>query len=191
MIPDRIVKLVKAHEGFRAKPYRDTAGKLTIGYGTLLEDGITEEEAELLLRHRLEVITDELGRSPVGPTFAELPDGVFEAVSDMAYNLGVPRLLGFRRMWAALEHRNWRDASHEALDSQWAQQVGARAKTIALAIMGTKNNPGTATRTRNRMSRSSFSEAMIPPPRRRSATGRATTRFGRNSRTCANAEPSS
>jgi hypothetical protein len=31
------VQLIR-HEGFRSKPYRDTVGKLTIGYGTNLQD---------------------------------------------------------------------------------------------------------------------------------------------------------
>ena len=37
---------LKRDEGFSSLPYRDTEGLLTIGYGTLIQNGISEEEAE-------------------------------------------------------------------------------------------------------------------------------------------------
>ena len=40
------------HEGLRLKPYRDTAGKLTIGVGRNLDDvGVSEAEAFALLNY--------------------------------------------------------------------------------------------------------------------------------------------
>ena len=51
MLQDLIEDL-KRDEGFRSHPYRDTVGKLTIGYGRNLDDvGISEREAEQLLHH--------------------------------------------------------------------------------------------------------------------------------------------
>ena len=122
---------IRRHEGFRAKPYRDTEGKLTVGYGTLLEDGISREEADAMLRIRLRVMVDELRKSPVRDTFDALPASVQDAIKNMAYNLGVPRLLLFRKMWAALARHDYRAAAAEALDSKWARQVGVRADDIA------------------------------------------------------------
>ena len=49
MIEDSTIDSLKRDEGFMAKPYKDSEGLLTIGYGTLIEEGITKEEAELLL----------------------------------------------------------------------------------------------------------------------------------------------
>ena len=41
--------LIAKHEGLRLKPYKDSVGKLTIGYGRNLDDvGISQEEAEIL-----------------------------------------------------------------------------------------------------------------------------------------------
>jgi len=49
-LSDALVERVKVHEGLRLKPYRCTAGKLTIGYGRNLDDrGISEEEARRFL----------------------------------------------------------------------------------------------------------------------------------------------
>ena len=42
-------QLLAADEGLRLMPYRCSAGKLTIGYGTTFP--LSEEEAHLLLRH--------------------------------------------------------------------------------------------------------------------------------------------
>ena len=123
---------LKRDEGFRARPYRDSEGLLTIGYGTLIETGITEAEAETLLASRLGDIVGELERRrPLG---REVPAPVARALCNMAYNLGVPRLLGFQRMWAALAAGDYERAADEALDSKWARQVGARATRVAALI---------------------------------------------------------
>ena len=123
---------LKRDEGFVAKPYKDSEGLLTIGYGTLIEDGITKEEAGLLLRHRLENTMQELESRK--PRVRNLPAPLQSALAQMAYNLGVPRLLKFKMMWAALEQGDYALAADEALDSRWATQVGARANRITELI---------------------------------------------------------
>ena len=53
--PGLVVDRIMAEEGFRAKPYPDSRGILTIGFGTNIGEGITRREAEFLLRERLAV----------------------------------------------------------------------------------------------------------------------------------------
>ena len=53
---------------------------------------------------------------------------------DMAFNMGVPRLLKFKRMWAAIYEGEFDTASKEMLDSRWAVQVGARSQKAALRM---------------------------------------------------------
>ena len=48
-----LVDSIKYEEGFRSKPYQDTEGVVSIGYGLNLTNGITRAEAEWLLRSRL------------------------------------------------------------------------------------------------------------------------------------------
>lgn len=124
MITDELVERIKREEGFRAEIYLDHVGNRTIGYGTLLEEGITEAEAELLLRHRLGAMAEEVARSERG--------GVF----DMAYNMGTPALLDFRKMWAALARGDRERAAAEALDSDYARQLPARASRVAGTLRG-------------------------------------------------------
>ncbi len=122
-----VVPLIQQHEGFRGNPYECSVGAQTVGYGTIFP--LTKEEALMLLRHRLEAIATELEHRQ--PEVADLPAGVQAALLDMAYNLGVPRLLKFRKMWAALIAGDYPTAAAEALDSRWAQQVGGRATKVA------------------------------------------------------------
>ncbi len=47
---DDLVRLLTRHEGRRAFPYTDTAGRLTIGVGRNLTDrGLADDEIDLLL----------------------------------------------------------------------------------------------------------------------------------------------
>ena len=132
-----LAKDLKRDEGFRSKPYHDSEGYLTIGYGTLLKKGISKEEAGLLLGCRMrEILTELKARAPV--QFNLLPRHVRRALGNMAYNLGVPRLLQFKCMWRALENEDFSKAADEALKSKWARQVGQRAERISTLIRGKK-----------------------------------------------------
>ena len=58
------------------------------------------------------------------------------ALTSMAFNLGAPRLAGFRRMRDAIACDDWQLAATEALDSRWAAQTGRRAQHIAGMLRG-------------------------------------------------------
>ena len=124
------LNIIKRHEGFRAKPYRDAVGKLTIGYGHNLDDlPLTPDQAAYLLVTDLERLWNRVKYAK--PFVARLDSVRQAALQDMVYNLGVRGLLGFRRMWQAIEDGDWERTAVEALDSRWAMQVGQRAKEDA------------------------------------------------------------
>ena len=132
-ISPRTIAALKRFEGFSKKIYLDSEGLETIGYGTLLADGISREEAELLLAHRLKAVIRELQRRK--PIVVTLPLSVRRGLRRMAYNLGVPRLMKFRNMWACLERKDFPGAAAAALDSRWSKQVGKwRSGAIANLI---------------------------------------------------------
>ena len=121
---------VASDEGFGAIPYRCTSGKLSIGYGTNIQDGITRDEALLLMRHRLGKVVAALESRL--PFWFKLTDERRRVMANMGYQLGVGGLMGFKRMLAALERGDYEAAAREMLDSKWAKRdTPARAGRMA------------------------------------------------------------
>lgn len=120
---------LKRHEGFRAKPYRCTAGKLTIGYGLNLDAGISEAEATSLLITRCIAISGKLQKSL--PFWRNLSQNRRDVLINMAYNIGIDGLFGFTLMINHLHTGDYKLAAKEMLDSRWAVQVGDRAVYLA------------------------------------------------------------
>ncbi|MDY0228461.1 MAG: hypothetical protein RBR38_16735 [Desulfomicrobium apsheronum] len=117
-------------EGFMPIPYRCTAGKLSIGYGTNIQDGITRDEALLLMRYRLGKVVAALeSRLPFWPS---LTDDRRRVLANMGYQLGIGGLMGFKRMLAALDRSDYEAAAREMLDSKWAKRdTPGRARRLA------------------------------------------------------------
>ena len=128
--------LITRHEGRRAFPYHDSRGILTIGVGRNLRDrGLGEDEIDLLLTNDIALARDDCRRLFASRfTAASWPRQA--ALMSMAFNLGAPRLAGFRRMRDAIGCDDWQLAATEALDSRWAAQTGRRAQHIAGMLRG-------------------------------------------------------
>lgn len=143
MITQRLIDQLKSDEGFRAEPYHDHLGWLTIGYGTLIDprkgargvddllvDGkLPERTAEGLLVTKLQRMVDHLLREE--PRVALMPQHVQEALYNMIYQMGVHGVLKFRNMWKHLKAGDWEMAAVEALNSRWARQTPNRANRVA------------------------------------------------------------
>ena len=124
-----LIEQLKKHEGFRPDVYTCTAGKPTIGYGRNLEaNPFTPEEAEMWLMQAVVNVHRELEKHY---DFSLLNEPRKAVLINMAYNLGVPRLKGFKKMFAALEEGFFEKAAKEMLDSRWAKQVGTRATELS------------------------------------------------------------
>ena len=131
MLADMLIR----HEGMRHKPYRCSAGKFTIGVGRNLDDnGISDDEAMFMLRNDIARVGREVERAL--DYFVTLTLNRQLVLLDMCFNLGVSRLLGFKRMLAALKAGDYDKATVEMLDSKWAKQVGTRATELAAMMRG-------------------------------------------------------
>jgi len=128
-----LTDMLIADEGIELKPYRCTANKLTIGVGRNLEDtGISRDEALYLLNNDIKRVEAALMSSG---TFNALDDNRKMALINMAFQLGVRGCFNFRKMWAALERKDWQAANDEALNSNWARQTPKRARRIAAILL--------------------------------------------------------
>ncbi len=130
---ERVKEMLMHHEGVRLKPYRCTAGKLTIGIGHNLDDkGITLEQAMLLLDDDVRKCRSQLEQNL--SWFSQLDKVRQDVLVDMCFNLGISGLMKFKNMLSAMKYGEWERAAVEALDSQWAVQVGKRADDLAKMI---------------------------------------------------------
>jgi lysozyme len=124
---------LKRDEGFRQFPYRDSRGVLTIGYGfNLQSDGLTEAEAISVLHQRVWRVYLQL--IDALPWVKQL-DGPRQGVLlNMAYNLGVHGLLQFTVTLQNVQAGDYDAAAEAMLRSVWADQVGERARRLALQM---------------------------------------------------------
>lgn len=121
---------LKAHEGLRLKPYRDSVGKLTIGVGRNLDDvGLREGEAMFLCFCDVAAVEQVLDVRL--PWWRGLDPARRAVLIDMGFNLGVPGLCAFTDTLAAVKAGRFGDAAQSMLRSRWAGQVGRRAATLS------------------------------------------------------------
>ena len=121
--------MLKRHKGLRLKPYLDTLGKLTIGYGRNLDDrGITEMEAQDMLARDVKEARDDLATFPF---WNDLNSQRKAALIDMRYCLGFAGFREFEKTIAALNAGDYYKAADEIEDPLFAKQVKGRAKELA------------------------------------------------------------
>lgn len=118
--------LARAFEGFRARPYRDSAGVWTIGYGfTRLAEGtpvsastkaVTQIQATAYLKQLLSELAENIRKQQ--PT---LTSGQLGALTDFAYNLGLSTLYK-STLWKLLQQGLTTPASNEL--TRWVHAGG-------------------------------------------------------------------
>lgn len=130
----KLIATLKVDEGVRLKPYKCTAGKLTIGIGRNLDDvGITPAEAEMMLENDIDKIIAQCERQPWWPAVKD-NEARAHVMVNMAFNLGINGVNQFKKTIAAIMRRDWETASSMMLESAWAVQVGRRAQRLALEM---------------------------------------------------------
>ena len=147
---------IMADEGFKGEVYLCSRGQPTIGYGHVVvpfpacdlkflstsdkalrltagrkvyPNGISKSEAEDILNRDIEKARFDLFRKfPIAKTLSQERQDV---LINMSFNMGIGKLAGFKKMWAAIEKGDFNEASKQMLDSLWAKQVKTRANRLA------------------------------------------------------------
>lgn len=127
-----LVERIKLGEGFSGKIYLDTNGNPTGGYGHHFAVGslLDPEVWDLIFEFDLRVAAFEYNKLPTAVR-AQVNQVRQEVLLEMIFNMGLPRLLGFKKMLAAVEAGDFETAAKEMLNSLWAKQVGKRADRLA------------------------------------------------------------
>lgn len=129
---------IKAAEGFSASVYVCPANYLTIGWGHKLteEDDFVEgveydkDELELLFEKDFNIAYKD-ACSICEEYNLDISDTAKEILIDMAFNLGKPRLLKFKKMLTHLQNKQYDKAADEIINSKYFNQVGKRASNNA------------------------------------------------------------
>ena len=134
---NKLKKQIIANEGMRKTAYKDTLNNWTIGVGHLirlpdeeylLDKELTDIEVDQILTTDLNQAIDDARKFIDADSINE---EAFHVVVDMAFNLGLPKLMAFQNFQAALRENNYVKASFEMLDSLWAKQLPNRSKRLA------------------------------------------------------------
>jgi lysozyme len=136
ILPAGIRGDLERDEGWRATPYRDSRGLLTVGHGFLIEPGqatpmpraVGDLWLDVLIAERAAALDAEI------PWWRDLDTVRQRVLLNMAYQLGVAGLLRFRNTLAAVRSGNYTGAALGMLDSLWARQTPARARRLAEAM---------------------------------------------------------
>lgn len=126
----RLKDFLEKEEGFRARPYRCTAGALTVGFGTNLDAGITRRQAEALMTLEIEEDILPVLRKNL-PWFDTLNEVRQTVLISMAYQMGTKGLLGFKTTLMYIGQGNYAAAATQMLSSKWARQTPNRARRQA------------------------------------------------------------
>lgn len=126
-----------AHEGLRLKPYKCTAGKLTIGVGRNLDDvGVSEQEAfDMLFNDIGKCLKDLRG---IFKEFDQLPENIQLVLIDMRFQLGPNRFRAFRAMARAVDDRDWAEMIRQMKSSAWYTQTTNRANNLIEMVKNAK-----------------------------------------------------
>ena len=132
MIKDSYSQL-KRDEGEVLHAYQDHLGYWTIGIGILIDKrkggGLRPEESEFIFRNRLKLLDAELtGRLPWISKLDPARKGV---LINMAFQMGVAGLLGFKNTLALIQEGKYQEAARAMLQSKWATQTPARAQRLS------------------------------------------------------------
>jgi|TARA_R100001163_G_C5024858_1_gene166658 lysozyme len=136
---EKLVKELILDEGYKYEIYEDHLGYATLGVGHLILDTdpefgkplgtpVSEERILECLNNDIDIVCRELDKNM--PWWKDLDDNKMRVLANMSFNLGMPRLSGFKNFLGALESGDYEKAAVEMMDSKWATQVGDRAKRL-------------------------------------------------------------
>lgn len=121
--------LLRRHEGTRQFVYECPAGKKTIGVGRNLQDrGVLPDEIELMLANDIKACAEDLRGFD---WWHALTPNRKAALIDLRFCVGPAGFRGFKKMIAAIEAKDYREAAHQIRESKFALQTGHRAADLA------------------------------------------------------------
>ena len=124
-------------EGVVKHAYQDSLGFTTIGVGRLIDvrrsGGLSDSEVDFLLTNDIEETTEQVLAAL--PWASKLSEPRRAVLINMAFQMGLRGLLGFKRALGSIEDGQYKEAAMYMLDSAWAEQTPERAKRLAKQML--------------------------------------------------------
>jgi lysozyme len=128
---------IMRHEGFCEFPKPDAKEFWVVGYGhditkdqvSRYEHGISAEEADQLLDEDIATATKSVAKGL--PWTLDLPKICQEVLIEMAFQMGVSGLLGFKNLLFHARSGNLDGVAQSMLNSKWHGQTPARCEELA------------------------------------------------------------
>lgn len=124
---------LRRDEGEVLSAYPDSLGYLTIGVGRLIDKrkggGITAAESAYLLNNDIQRKTTEVLHAL--PWATSLDPVRFAVLVNMAFQLGITGLQGFKNTLSLIQVKNYTAAADSMLKSKWHTQTPARCERLA------------------------------------------------------------
>ena len=135
-----LLENIKAHEGFRDHIYKDSVGKPTVGYGFLVAalspdelklnggkvEPMNKEVAEKILNLKVARLRKRVPECL--PWLANKPQSVQDTILEMAYQLDIAKLLGFKYTLQCIEAGNYAQAARNLRASLLYRQTPRRVE---------------------------------------------------------------
>ena len=142
---EAVYRQLKIDEGVEYEIYLDHLGYPTFGVGHLIKESdeehgrevgtaVSEERVRECFDRDVEIAIGECNLLYEGGFFKTLPDEVQHIMVNMMFNMGRPRLTGFKKFNAAIEAGDWIEAAKEGRDSRWYRQVTNRAERLMVRL---------------------------------------------------------
>ena len=136
---DQLRMQLEYDEGCKYEIYLDHLGLPTFGIGHLVTEDdpehgqmtgtpVSEERVIEVFEKDVQVTIDECKK--LYDNWFDLPEEVQLILANMMFNMGRPRLSGFKKFNAAIANKEWEEASEEMIDSLWYRQVTNRAERL-------------------------------------------------------------
>lgn len=123
---EKVKKRLIVEEGKKHFPYRCSANKITIGVGRNLEDrGVSDITIDQMLDEDIDICVGELRQNL--SWFDNAPSGIQDVLIDLAFNMGVPKLLTFVKTLELLRTSQYDKAADELLRSRYAATLPQRS----------------------------------------------------------------
>ena len=135
-----LLENIKAHEGFSTRIYKDSVGKPTVGYGFLVAalspdelklnggkiEPMSRETAEKILNLKVAKLQKRVFQCL--PWLESKSQGVQDTLTEMAYQLGLAGLMGFRHTLGCIEAGDYAQAAKNLRASLLYRQTPRRVE---------------------------------------------------------------